>query len=159
LWLRVRPTPDNTITSRPLVSSHVDCTQHSRHFCCSGTFPPTHIRIESVGIWILTCLDAQDEQHLYRRSPSKFIYLRVTSRYSQESKDRYDEFLRMIREWRHLKMLKRAGRGHDPGGILATAEGECAVLCPACPQPGKNLPENWQDAPQPLQSALIFVCR
>lgn len=65
----------------------------------------------------------------------------------------------MIREWRHLKMLKRAGRGHDPGGILATAEGECAVLCPACPQPGKNLPENWQDAPQPLQSALIFVCR
>ncbi|KIM79183.1 hypothetical protein PILCRDRAFT_10597 [Piloderma croceum F 1598] len=27
--------------------------------------------------------------------------------------DRYDEFLRMIHEWRHLKMLKCAGHGHD----------------------------------------------
>jgi len=57
----------------------------------------------------------------------------------------------MIREWRHLKMLKRAGRGHDPPGVLATTEGECAVLCPACPQPGKNLPRNWRDAPKKLQ--------
>jgi hypothetical protein len=70
---------------------------------------------------------------------------------SRKLKDRYDEFLRMIREWRHLKMLKRAGRGHDPAGVLATTEGECAVLCPACPQPGKNLPDNWQNAPVALR--------
>ena len=30
----------------------------------------------------------------------------------------------------------------------ATKEGECAVLCPACPQPGKNLPDGWKDAPE-----------
>ncbi|KIK42376.1 hypothetical protein CY34DRAFT_83691, partial [Suillus luteus UH-Slu-Lm8-n1] len=62
-------------------------------------------------------------------------------------KDQYEAFLRMVREWRHLKMLKRTGRGHDPDGVEGTGEGECAVLCPACPQPGKNLPDDWQDAP------------
>ncbi|KAG2336247.1 hypothetical protein BDR05DRAFT_978823 [Suillus weaverae] len=66
-------------------------------------------------------------------------------------KDRYEAFLRMVREWRHLKMLKRAGCGHDPTGVEGTREGECAVLCPACPQPGKNLPDDWQDVPDDRQ--------
>ena len=65
--------------------------------------------------------------------------------------DRYEEFLCMIQEWHHLKMLKCAGRGHDPAGVSATVEGECAVLCPACPHPGKNVPPNWRDAPERLQ--------
>lgn len=53
----------------------------------------------------------------------------------------------MIREWWHLKMLKQSGRAHDPNGIDATMEGACTVLCPACPQPGRNLPSNWREAP------------
>ncbi len=44
-------------------------------------------------------------------------------------------------------MLKRAGRGHSQAGASGTSAGECAVLCPACPQPGKNLEDGWQDAP------------
>ncbi|KAG1847579.1 hypothetical protein F4604DRAFT_1883995 [Suillus subluteus] len=63
-------------------------------------------------------------------------------------KDRYESFMCMIRQWRHLVMLKRSGRGHDPSGVAGTSEGQCAVLCPACPQPGKNLPDDWQDAPK-----------
>lgn len=50
-------------------------------------------------------------------------------------------------------MLKRAGRGHD--GISATKMGECAVLCPACPHPGINLPKNWETAP--ADSRYVFV--
>ncbi|KAF7300096.1 CxC2 domain-containing protein [Mycena kentingensis (nom. inval.)] len=46
--------------------------------------------------------------------------------------DRYRVFLRVARQWRHLHLLKRAGRGHDK--------------CPACPRPGINLPEDWADA-------------
>ncbi|KZP03688.1 hypothetical protein FIBSPDRAFT_915265 [Athelia psychrophila] len=65
--------------------------------------------------------------------------------------DRYNEYLRMMRQWCNLKMCKRAGRGHDPEGIAATKEGDCAVLCPACPQPGKNLPQDWQNAPENVQ--------
>jgi hypothetical protein len=57
----------------------------------------------------------------------------------------------MIRQWRNLKMLKRAGRGHDPAGVDATKEGECVVLCPACLQPGKNLLPDWRDAPYEIQ--------
>lgn len=52
----------------------------------------------------------------------------------------------MIREWRHIRLLKRSGRGHDPSGSKGTKEGECAVLCPACPIPGINLPLNWKDS-------------
>ncbi|KAJ7659743.1 hypothetical protein DFH06DRAFT_1326765 [Mycena polygramma] len=48
-------------------------------------------------------------------------------------------------------MLKHVGRGHDPSGILGTAPAECAVLCPACPHPNKNLPEDWKKAPEEKQ--------
>lgn len=46
-------------------------------------------------------------------------------------------------------MMKRSGRGHDPnGGVANTGLGDCAVLCPACPQFGKNLAPDWMDAPE-----------
>jgi len=48
-----------------------------------------------------------------------------------------------MQEWCHLKMLKHAGRGHSAMGIDGTTQGELAVLCPACPHPKINLPENW----------------
>lgn len=54
----------------------------------------------------------------------------------------------MVREYRHVKMLKRAGRGHESTGAMGTQPGGCAVLCPACPQPGLNLPNGWEDAPE-----------
>ncbi|OJA09031.1 hypothetical protein AZE42_11088 [Rhizopogon vesiculosus] len=56
-------------------------------------------------------------------------------------------FLRMVHEWRILKLLKRSARGHYSDGVQSTGEGDCAVICPACPQPGKNLPNDWRDAP------------
>ncbi|GBE84257.1 hypothetical protein SCP_0602350 [Sparassis crispa] len=56
--------------------------------------------------------------------------------------------MRIMRMWQHLKMLKRAGRGHDPGGVRATTAGSCVVLCPACPHPGKNLRPDWEEAPE-----------
>ncbi|KAJ7780820.1 hypothetical protein DFH07DRAFT_950044 [Mycena maculata] len=60
-------------------------------------------------------------------------------------KNRYTQFRRLTRMWDHIKMLKRAGRGNDPSGRAGTAPSE---LCPACPQPGKNLPPNWEDVPE-----------
>lgn len=47
-----------------------------------------------------------------------------------------------MRQWRNLTSLKRSGRGHDPAGVDATQQGQLAVLCPACPQLGKNVPED-----------------
>ncbi|TDL22048.1 hypothetical protein BD410DRAFT_815199 [Rickenella mellea] len=61
--------------------------------------------------------------------------------------DRYKKGMLCVLIWRHLNMLKRSGRGHDPLGIDNTPPGGCAVECPACPHPGRNLPDGWQDAP------------
>ncbi|KAF9035697.1 hypothetical protein BDZ89DRAFT_924767, partial [Hymenopellis radicata] len=58
--------------------------------------------------------------------------------------NRYRVLLRTVRQFRHITMLKRAGRGHDPSGVDGTNLGELALQCPACPQPGINLPSNWK---------------
>ncbi|KAG1797171.1 hypothetical protein EV424DRAFT_1592838 [Suillus variegatus] len=87
----------------------------------------------------------------FESKASAFECWQTLSRLSDNSginrpKDRYEALLRMIKEWRNLTLLKRFGRGHDPEGISATQPGSCAVLCPACPQPRKNLPQGWEDA-------------
>jgi hypothetical protein len=53
-------------------------------------------------------------------------------------------------------MLKRAMRGYDPLGIIATKPGECAVLCPACPQPGFNLEFGWEHEPQERRYVIMY---
>ncbi|KAG6809653.1 hypothetical protein H0H92_015320 [Tricholoma furcatifolium] len=61
--------------------------------------------------------------------------------------DRLSSFMVMVREWRHLKAVKRAGRAHDISGIKGTAPGSMAIPCRACPQPKINLPDGWENAP------------
>ncbi|KAJ7774531.1 hypothetical protein DFH07DRAFT_865838 [Mycena maculata] len=74
----------------------------------------------------------------------------------KKDKDRYHAFLMMTKEWRSCRSLKRAARGHDPLGIANTAPGECALLCPACPHPGKNLPPDFKDAPEDKQFLYVL---
>jgi len=70
--------------------------------------------------------------------------------------DRYSAFLRMMREWRHVRLLKRMGRGHSASGVRGTQEGELAVLCPACPIPNINLPPNWRATPKSDQYVILL---
>ncbi|KAJ7041706.1 hypothetical protein C8F04DRAFT_1176799 [Mycena alexandri] len=72
---------------------------------------------------------------------------RATCGTGKRPPNRYPEFLRMTRQWRHLQMLKRAGRGHDPSGVKGTKPGGLAIDCPACPRPDVNLPDDWENAP------------
>lgn len=67
------------------------------------------------------------------------------------TKERIKSFLRMVREWRHIKMLMRAGRGHDPTGVSGTSQGELCLRCPACPKPGINIPDNWHTVSDDLK--------
>ncbi|TDL14398.1 hypothetical protein BD410DRAFT_734138 [Rickenella mellea] len=60
---------------------------------------------------------------------------------------RYEAFRCMIREFRHIRILKRSGSGHSLVPLSATGAGECALECPACPHPGVNLPADWREAP------------
>lgn len=55
--------------------------------------------------------------------------------------NRYAELRRVSRQWRNLKLRKWFGFGHtseQPG------RGQMALFCPACPQPGVNLPPDWE---------------
>lgn len=65
--------------------------------------------------------------------------------------ERYKEFMRCIRQYRHLKMMMRAGRGNVEDGVATTSPGELAVRCPACPIPGVNLPPDWDACPPELR--------
>lgn len=69
-------------------------------------------------------------------------------------KPRYRPLMRVLTQWRHLKLLKRAGRGHDPSGAAGTRNGELALACPSCPTPGVNLEEGWMD----VDEESSYVC-
>lgn len=53
--------------------------------------------------------------------------------------------------------LKRAGRGHEPEGIVKTPNGGLMVECPACPHPGRNLPGGWEAAGALWQVYFLFL--
>ena len=69
-------------------------------------------------------------------------------------RSKYRPLLRMILQWRHLKLLKRGGRGHDATGAAGTKQGELAMLCPSCPHPGVNLPDDWKNATHAQRSVF-----
>ena len=52
---------------------------------------------------------------------------------------------RCVRQWRHLKGIKRGGGAHQAASLSVTTPGALAIECPACPHPGRNLPEDWDD--------------
>ncbi|KAJ7701645.1 hypothetical protein B0H14DRAFT_2416965, partial [Mycena olivaceomarginata] len=54
--------------------------------------------------------------------------------------DRRRAFRHIVRQYRTISMMKRAGRGHDPAGVAGTAQGELALPCRSCPQPGRICP-------------------
>ncbi|KZS94987.1 hypothetical protein SISNIDRAFT_396790, partial [Sistotremastrum niveocremeum HHB9708] len=70
---------------------------------------------------------------------------------------RYDDLGYCTRYYRHLHMLKRAGRAHDPEGIAATKQGSVALQCPACPHPDINLPPEWKDDAAKLWMFTLFL--
>ena len=72
-------------------------------------------------------------------------FLLVYHQTNKNPQNRYRELIRVGRQWRNLKERKWFGFGHQdkqPGPA------ELALFCPACPQPGINLPDNWKDDPE-----------
>lgn len=60
--------------------------------------------------------------------------------------DRYRELLRVSRQWNNLKLRKWSGYGHEAAEKIPA--GGLVNFCPACPQPGVNLPEDWKEDPE-----------
>ncbi|KAF8149042.1 hypothetical protein B0H34DRAFT_758043 [Crassisporium funariophilum] len=59
----------------------------------------------------------------------------------------YNEFRRMSWLWRWMKKLKWAGYSHNKQDPLNPPAGSLANFCPTCPQPGRNLPQDWKNDP------------
>ncbi|KAJ7127333.1 hypothetical protein C8R43DRAFT_1134828 [Mycena crocata] len=59
--------------------------------------------------------------------------------------DRRRAFRTIVRQYRMMDLFKRRARGHADSGIHGTKQGELALPCRACPQPGWNLPEGWEN--------------
>ncbi|KAJ7431875.1 hypothetical protein B0H11DRAFT_2261289 [Mycena galericulata] len=113
----------------------------------AGWFPATDDRPRTCATF--ACLDLfLVSTHQAKTTMYDFYGMleKLTNNTGLKPPNRYHAFMRMCREYRHLLMLKRAGRGHEPSGVEGTKPGALAVVCPCCPRPGVNLPDNWQDA-------------
>ncbi|KAF8799516.1 hypothetical protein BYT27DRAFT_7263821 [Phlegmacium glaucopus] len=69
----------------------------------------------------------------------------------------YHELRRISHIWRWLKKLKWAGFAHKSEETTSAKPGELANFCPACPQPGINLPGEWLLDPQRWVYQRSFV--
>ncbi|PPQ82081.1 hypothetical protein CVT26_003681 [Gymnopilus dilepis] len=115
-----------------------------------------------------TCATFELLRHLHMLSLtskcSTYDYYRALTRLTNNTGvnvpvSKYRPLMRMVLQWRHLKMLKRAGRGHDTSGVGGTKEGELAIVCPSCPHPGINLPAGWEKAGDSERILyFVFLC-
>ncbi|KAJ6518038.1 hypothetical protein C8R47DRAFT_960048 [Mycena vitilis] len=122
-----------------------------------GWFPATDERPQTAATF-----QVLDRFHLHTLQAKTTAYdfyavlERLTNNTGVKPPDRYQVFLRMAREYRHLLLLKRAGRGHDLTGVWGTGAGECALSCPCCPDPKVNLPVDWENAPPEDRFLYVF---
>ncbi|KAL6298324.1 hypothetical protein BKA93DRAFT_820443 [Sparassis latifolia] len=69
--------------------------------------------------------------------------------------DRYRELMRVSRQWHQLKYRKWHGFSHD--ALHPVEKGGLAIFCPTCPQPGLNLPFDWQVDPVQWKFKCSFI--
>ncbi|KAF8418379.1 hypothetical protein L210DRAFT_3511087 [Boletus edulis BED1] len=120
--------------------SHYKQLLRSRWFPATTCDPRTAATFAVLKLFHLLSLDSKASAYEFYSSLSCL----TDNLGLQETQDRYPAFMRMMHEYRHLKQLQRAGRGHITNGIENTRQGECAVRCPACPHPGINLLNDWE---------------
>ncbi|KAJ6472931.1 hypothetical protein C8R47DRAFT_987653, partial [Mycena vitilis] len=125
----------------------------------AGWFPATHERPHTAATFAV--LDQFHQETLQAKVTMYDFYgvlEKLTSNVGVKPPDRYHEWIRVCREYRHLMMLKRGGRlvAYDTSGAAGTKPGELAIECPACPRPGINLPEGWDNAPPEKRFLYTF---
>ncbi|KAK0219931.1 hypothetical protein IW262DRAFT_1448408 [Armillaria fumosa] len=59
-------------------------------------------------------------------------------------KCKYKSLIHLVRQFAHIKLMQHAA-------------GELALQCPACPQPGINLPADWDSAPPEYQFLYLLI--
>ncbi|PPQ76961.1 hypothetical protein CVT24_009371 [Panaeolus cyanescens] len=138
---------------------HSQTTQRWQQLLRTKWFPSTILRPKTA--FTFDCLDTFHKLTLQGKGNIYDFYHTILHKHDcaniHRTIYRYPEFQRAFRLWRNIMALKRAGRGHDPSGVQGTAQGELAPECPACPHPGKNLPDDWMTAGAFLFLYTLFI--
>ncbi|KAH8979996.1 hypothetical protein EDB86DRAFT_2835619 [Lactarius hatsudake] len=112
----------------------------------AGIFPSTFRHIETA--FTFSVLDDFLANNLECKTTAQQYYSKLQSITNQMFPDNvpnlYKQLLRASCQWRDLKNRIQSGLGHQPDGD-STIDGSMAIFCPACPQPGINLPKNWKE--------------
>ncbi|KAK7434335.1 hypothetical protein VKT23_020242 [Stygiomarasmius scandens] len=134
-------------------------TEHRKQLLQTLWYPATPVNPQTATTF--SCLRQFQHLNCHGKLPAYDYYhcleIMTQSRQRRRPNDRYYAFLQSIFQWRHLKMCKRAGRGHSLSGLEGTAQGELALDCPACPNPGKNIPDDWRNVPPELAYVIVFI--
>ncbi|KAI9443808.1 hypothetical protein H4582DRAFT_1807499 [Lactarius indigo] len=111
----------------------------------SGLFPSTFRQIET--LFTFTVLEDFILDNLECKTTAQQYYSKLQSMTSKmfpnNVQNRYKQLLRASRQWRDLKGRMESGLGHQSEGE-SCPDGAMAIFCPACPQPGINLPKDWK---------------
>ncbi|KAI6006387.1 hypothetical protein EDC04DRAFT_2583076, partial [Pisolithus marmoratus] len=109
-----------------------------RLFPASISKPKTAFTFDVLDHFLIDALECKTSAMSFYQKLKRF----TNNAFTERVPDRYRELMRVSRLWRDLKHRKWFGFGHDteqdPG------DGGLALFCPACPQPGLNLPTDWR---------------
>ncbi|KAN0124687.1 hypothetical protein V8E53_002258 [Lactarius tabidus] len=123
----------------------------------AGLFPATFKQVETV--FTVTVLEDFLRDNLECKTTAQQYYSKLqimTSKmFPNDVPNRYKQLLRSSRQWRDLRNRMECGLGHRKD-VEPVADGSMAIFCPACPQPGINLPKDWKAQPESLHSQWTF---
>ncbi|KAI6117514.1 hypothetical protein EV401DRAFT_2072574 [Pisolithus croceorrhizus] len=114
---------------------HLDLL-HQRLFPASISKPKTAFTFDVLDHFLIDALECKTSAMGFYQKLKRFTNNAFPER------DRYRELMRVSWLWRDLKHRKWFGFGHDTG--KDPGDGGLALFCPACPQPGLNLPADWK---------------
>jgi hypothetical protein len=132
---------------------------HEQQLLRAGWFPATHERPQTCAT--LAVLEKFHRDTVQAKTTMYDFYgvlEKLTDNTGVKPPDRYHEWIQMCRQFQHLLLLKRGARAeaYSPSGVAGTKQGELAVECPACPRPGVNLPEGWENTTLEERFVALF---
>ncbi|KAH9018684.1 hypothetical protein EDB85DRAFT_1873573 [Lactarius pseudohatsudake] len=126
----------------------------------AGLFPATFKQIET--LFTFSVLEDFLVDNLECKTTAQQFYAKLQNMTSKmfpnNVPNRYKQLLRASRQWRDLKNRMEHGLGHLPEWETIP-DGSMAIFCPACPQPGVNLPVDWKtryrDSPYLIRTFIM----
>ncbi|KAG1877557.1 hypothetical protein F4604DRAFT_1924204 [Suillus subluteus] len=116
---------------------HLDLMK-ARLFPASLTRPRSAFTFDVLDNFLIDALECKTSAMSFYQKLRRF----TNNAFPDKIPDRYRELMRVSRIWRDLVNRKRFGFGHDME--RSPGPGDLALYCPACPQPGINLPTSWR---------------